>query len=175
MVSAPSIRKQRREAERAAAKEARRAALGGRRPPLVKAALALGILLAIVAAVMGVRAWLSDPLARGRDALAAGNYRSARIDLMNAVAKAPGNVAARIDLAHAYNGLRRGTEAERQLQRAVELGASAVATRAELAEAQLLQGRAANALETLAAGCRARCRARAQDCGSSAISDGSSC
>ncbi|MFM6852890.1 MAG: hypothetical protein ACKOUM_02275, partial [Sphingopyxis sp.] len=98
MVSAPSIRKQRR----AQAQQERRAARGGRRAPIITALLVAGAVGALAVGAMAVRAWTSDPLARGREALDAGNYRAARIDLMNAVASAPADSAVRLDLARAY-------------------------------------------------------------------------
>ena len=164
MISAPSIRKQRREAERAA----RRAARGGRRAPIVTALLLLVAAGVLIGSILAVRAWLVDPLARGRDALAAGNYRSARVDLMNAVTAQPNDVGLRLELAHAYNGLRRGVEAERQLQRAAELGAAPAILATDLAQALLLQGRAQDALNTLAGGYLRRDAARALRIGAEA-------
>lgn len=157
MTSAPSIRKQRKLAEQAARREAR----GGRRSPLLIAVIVLLGLGLVIGTLLGVRALLADPLARGREALAQGNYRAARIDLMNAVTKTPNDVSARIDLAHAYNGLRRGVEAERQLQRATDLGASPAIVAAEMAQAQLMQGRPQASLDTLNAGYLRRDAARA--------------
>lgn len=157
MTSAPSVRKQRR----LAARDAQRSAGGKRRAPLVKAVLLLLVVALIAGLALGARAWFADPLARGRAALAEGNFRAARVDLMTAVAAQPNDVSLRLDLAHAYNSLRRGVEAERQLQRAAELGASPAVIGASLAEAQLLQGRPQNALDTLAAGYLRRDAARA--------------
>lgn len=157
MTSAPSIRKQRKQAER----EARRAVRGRGRPPLLKAALVLLVLALVIGTTLAVRTWLQDPLTRGREALAAGNFRAARVDLMNAVAARPNEVSIRLDLAHAYNGLRRGVEAERQLRRASELGGSPAVLGTSLAEAQLLQGQPQAALDTLAAGYLRRDAARA--------------
>ena len=85
MTSAPSIRKQRKQAER----EARRATRGRGRPPLLKAALVLLALALVIGTTFAVRTWFEDPLTRGREALAAGNFRAARVDLMNAVAALP--------------------------------------------------------------------------------------
>lgn len=164
MTSAPSTRKQRKLAE----KEARRARLGGRRPPLLTALYALLAVGLIVAAVLGVRAWLSDPEVRGREALVAGNFRSARIDLMNVVAARPNDVKLRLELAQAYNGLRRGGEAERQLQRAADLGAAKAILATDLARAQMLQGRPQDALATLGGGYLRRDAARALRIGAEA-------
>ncbi len=106
--------------------------------------------LALVGAAKAVRAYLADPAERGAEALAAGDYRSARVDFMAVLADQPLNVDARIALARALNGLERGVEAERQLERARELGARTAAVRTEAARSQLVQGRAADALATLA-------------------------
>ena len=157
MTSAPSIRKQRKQEERAAA----RAARAGRKSPLARIVLALLAVAAVIGAVVAVRGYLADPLARGREALALGNFRAARIDLMNAVTQSPNDVRLRLDLARAYSGLRRGVEAERQLQRATDLGASPAIVATDLAEAQLLQNRPQDALNTLAAGYLRRDTSRA--------------
>ncbi|MCU0729509.1 MAG: tetratricopeptide repeat protein [Sphingopyxis sp.] len=152
MVSAPSTRKKRREAEKLARREQRRAELNGRMAPITKFAIAAGLLFTVIIGVLGVRAWLADPLARGREALAAGNYRTARVDLMTAADAAPRDASIRLSLARAYNALGRGREAERNLIRAGELGASPASLRTELAIAQLAQGRAADAIATIGQG-----------------------
>lgn len=150
MVSAPSVRK----ARRAAAAEARREALGlawrRRRAPITIALTVIAGVALLIGGVMGLRAWFADPLARGRTALAEGNYRAARIDFLNVLEDTPRDTAARIDLARALNGLGRGAEAERQLARAEELGAADTLLRAERAEALLVQGKDAEALAALA-------------------------
>ncbi len=161
MVSAPSVRKKRRDAT----VDARRAALGmayrRRRAPLIVTLTAIAAVLLLIGGLLGARAWFADPLARGRAALSTGDYRAARIDLMNVLVDAPRNTAARIDLARALNGLGRSNEAERQLARAAELGAPQTALRVERAEALLGQGRAADALAALVGPVPAAQRTRA--------------
>ncbi|MEQ1726049.1 MAG: tetratricopeptide repeat protein [Sphingopyxis sp.] len=152
MVSAPSVRKQRRDAARATAMAAARdarAARGGWPAPIVLIGGGLAAVLLLVAAITAVRAWLVDPLERGRASYAAGNYRAARIDLTAAAMERPDDPAIRIDLARAYNALGRGVEAERQLDKAAELGANAGQLRLERAEAQMAGGNPAQALATL--------------------------
>lgn len=144
MVSAPSVRKRRR-AEAQAARGSRRQ----RWAPLLRIAVAALSLLVVIGAVMAVRSALADPQARGREALVAGDYRSARVDLTSVVAAEPDNGVAHRDLARALIGLGRGAEAERHVLRARDLGLGQAATRADLAEALLLQGRTADALAAL--------------------------
>ncbi|MEQ1508956.1 MAG: tetratricopeptide repeat protein [Sphingopyxis sp.] len=150
MVSAPSIRKQRREAARAAAKVSARERRGGKLPPIVLIGGAIMAFVLLVSAIYAVRAWMVDPLARGRASFAAGNYRAARVDLTVAASEKPNDVAIRIELARAYNALGRGAEAERQLDKAAELGADLPRLAVDRAQAQLAQGDAAKALATLA-------------------------
>ena len=111
--------------------------------------------------VLGAQALLTDPLDRGRAALRAGDFRSARVDLTAMAAQHPGDAAIHVDLARALNGLGRGAEAERHVARARELGASDIATRVDLAQAVLLQGRARDALAGLSSPVADGDRARA--------------
>ncbi len=147
MASAPpSIRKARKAAERAASRD------GGalrRRAPLLLALLGIMAIGSLVGGITLVRAALTNPVERGMAALAAGDYRSARVDFMAVLAEYPNDTAARIALARALNGLGRGGEAERQLLRARELGAPQQAVRVDLARALLVQGRSSDALAEL--------------------------
>ncbi len=146
MASAPSVRKQQRAQRRAEEKAARAQQRGARRAPIVWIGGALIAVLAVVAVAMALRAWFADPLERGRAAMAAGNFRSARVDLMNAASAHPRDASVRIDLARTYVALQRGDEAQRQLARAQELGADAARLRVVTAEAALIRGDAAAAL-----------------------------
>lgn len=152
MVSAPSIRKQRRAAQREARRAAFAARGGWRRSPLALGAAALLVLLAIVGAGLVLRSALADPWARGQTSMASGDYASARVDLLNAVAESPRALDRRILLAEALAALGRGREAENQLRRTLELGAAPDRLRARLAHALALQGRDEEALTELAAG-----------------------
>lgn len=145
MASAPpSQRKARKQAARAV-----RPGGGRRRAPLLIALAALAAVALLVGGIMAVRAALTNPVERGTAALASGDYRSARVDFTAVLAEYPNDTEVRIALARALNGLERGVEAERQLVRAKELGATEQAVRVELARAMLVQGRALDALAAL--------------------------
>lgn len=145
MASAPpSQRKARKQAARAA-----RSGGGRRRAPLLMALTAMAAVALLVGGIMAVRAVLTNPVERGIAALSAGDYRSARVDFTAVLAEYPNDTDVRIALARSLNGLERGVEAERQLVRARELGATEQAVRVELARAMLVQGRALDALTAL--------------------------
>ncbi len=150
MVSAPSVRKQRRMNAKTAGQQARRQRRSGRLPPIVWIIGAVMGVALMVGAVIGIQSWLTDPLERGRASMAAGNFRAARVDLMNAASRQPNDIAIQLDLARTYNALGRGVEAERQLDRAAELGANETRLRTVRAQAQLLKGDALAALALLA-------------------------
>mgnify|MGYP000924653189 CR=1 FL=1 len=152
MVSAPSVRKKRREEQRAAALAARQLAGPRKLSPLARIAIGAGVVAAIVLLALGVRAWMVDPAARGHAYLNDGRFAEARVDLMTASDAAPRNKAVRVDLAKALNGLGRGAEAERQLRAAADLGADAALIRVDLAQALAAQGKLEAALQTLNAG-----------------------
>ena len=148
MGSAPSIRRQRRELIKAERRDAR----GGRPAPIVYALIGIATVGAVVLAALALRAWLTDPLVRGREALAAGDARAASIDLRAAAAAAPDDPSIRLDLARTYNLLGQSGEATRQLDRAAELGMSANQLRTERAQAALAGGDARKAVQILAGG-----------------------
>lgn len=156
MASAPSVRKARRAAEREARRAAFAARGGWKRSPLLLGLAALALLFGVVGTGMAVRSWLTDPWERGQAAMAAGDYRAARVDLLNAVEAAPRDLRRRILLAETLGALGRGREAENQLRRAVELDAPADRVRARLAHALALQGRDEEALAELGSGPVAR-------------------
>ena len=144
MVSAPSVRRARKAAQKA---EGRR--YGHARAPIMRIVGALAVLAVVVLAVLALRAWMTDPLARGRAALAEGNARAARIDLMNAASDKPDDPAIRLDLARAYNDLGRGEEAMRQLDRAADLGVRDAILATGRAQAALHMGDARRAVDYL--------------------------
>lgn len=148
MVSAPPSTRRKRKAEAAAARRAALRALPWYRRPLLLALAVIGTLLLALAAVRGAQQWLADPLARGREAYATGDYRSARVDLTAAIAERE-TPAARIDLARALIALGRGEEAARQIERALAIGAAEQATTVLRAETRLLAGDADGALAVL--------------------------
>ncbi len=143
----PSTRRKRR-AEAATARRAALRALPWYRRPLLLAIAVIATLLLAFAVVRGVQLWFADPLSRGREAYAAGDYRSARVDLTAAIAGQE-TAAARLDLARALVALGRGEEAGRQLDRALALGADEASTTVLRAETRLLAGDAEGALGVL--------------------------
>ena len=151
MVSAPSVRRKRRAAKRAARVEAQVAAGRPRSPLLIALAALVGLVL-LIGGAMAVRSWLADPWQRGRESMARFEWASARVDLLNAVNEAPRALPRRLALVETLLAMGRGREAENQLRRAIELGLTPEAARASLARALALQGRDAEALAELAAG-----------------------
>ena len=148
MALAPPSTRRKRRAEAAATRRAALRALPWYRRPLLLALAVIGTLLVAFATVRGVQMWFADPLARGQAAYAAGDYRSARVDLTAALAERE-TASARIDLARALVALGRGDEAARQLDRAVALGAEDQATTVIRAETRLLAGDTDGALAQL--------------------------
>lgn len=148
MALTPPSTRRKRKAEAAAARRAALRALPWYRRPLLLAFAVIATLLLAFAAVRGVQLWFADPLSRGREAYAAGDYRSARVDLTAAIA-GQDTAAARLDLARALVALGRGDEAGRQLDRALALGADEASTTVLRAETRLLAGDAEGALGVL--------------------------
>lgn len=83
---------------------------------------------------------------RGLAALAMGQPRTARIELMNAIEARPGDARIRIAQARVYLMLGDGIAAEAELSRARQLGHPALDTHHLLAQAYLLQGRPEQAI-----------------------------
>ena len=94
---------------------------------------------------------LSDDkrLERAEQALAAGEYRAAVIDTKNVLLRDPDNTRARVVLGRASLADGDAVTAEKELSRAVELGAPVEVVAQGLAQALLLQSRAADALVML--------------------------
>ncbi|MCC7394967.1 MAG: tetratricopeptide repeat protein [Sphingomonadaceae bacterium] len=145
MVSAPSVRRQRKAERRA--EQVRR--YGHRRAPIVRLAIWGTVALLILIGAYAIHGFLVDPAERGRAALASGDARSARVDFLNAIAEQPRDATLRIDLARALNNLGRSTDAERQLAKAAELGAQPINLTIESARARLGMGDATGALDAL--------------------------
>ena len=87
-----------------------------------------------------------DDIRRAEAALAAGNPRAARIDLLNAIKADPADAPAHLLQGRVYLALGDGPSAEAEIARARQAGASVSATRHLMAEALLLQGEANRAL-----------------------------
>lgn len=84
---------------------------------------------------------------RGVAALDAGDARTARVELMNAIRANPRDAAMRLAQARALILLEDGAGAQAEISRARLLGAAPGATRAMMAEALLLRGDARGALQ----------------------------
>jgi tetratricopeptide (TPR) repeat protein len=84
--------------------------------------------------------------ARARSALAAGDPRTARVELLNAIKADPGNGAAHLLQGQVYLRLGHGIAAEAEIAHARTTGIDIGATRHLMAEALLLQGASRRAL-----------------------------
>lgn len=93
-----------------------------------------------------------DAYERGAAALRAGDARTARIELLNAVKADPQWGSARIMEAQAMLALGDGLTAEAEIERGRTLGVATALTRHLMAQAMLLQGRLEEALREAAAG-----------------------
>lgn len=80
-----------------------------------------------------------DLLNRATDAMAEGDYRAAAIDARNVLQKEPDDIAARIMLGRAALAMNDGKSAEKELRRALSLGAEPAQVMTGLAGALLLQ------------------------------------
>ena len=81
-----------------------------------------------------------EHIQRAKDFENKGNLRAGVIELKNALQKNPDSVQARLLLGQIYLKSRQGAESEKELSRAMQLGASREALQAQLGEALLLMG-----------------------------------
>jgi putative PEP-CTERM system TPR-repeat lipoprotein len=120
-----------------------------------KLALAIAIAFASASSLSGCdqssRLSADEHIERAKDFQSKGNTPSSILELKNAVQKDPNNAQARWLLGTIYLDMRLGSEAEFQLNKAVELGISPSNVRIPLARAQLYQGNFQKILDTLAA------------------------
>lgn len=113
---------------------------------------------AVLLALAGLWQWRtrendgSAALARGVAALDAGDARTARVELMNAMRADPRSVAARMAQARALVELGDGAGARAEIEQARRLGAPIAETRVPMATALLLQRDADGALREARAG-----------------------
>ncbi|HEX2763880.1 MAG TPA: tetratricopeptide repeat protein [Allosphingosinicella sp.] len=116
-----------------------------------RAAILAGLLVAASACSNGLPpGGAGDAFRRAEQALAAGEPRTARIELLNAIKAQPSNRAFRLLQARVYLRLRDGGGAQAELDRARKLGASEAETAHLMAQALLLQGDAQGALREAA-------------------------
>lgn len=91
----------------------------------------------------------AERIKNARTYMAEGSYGAAVIELKNAIQANPKNKDTRFLLGQAYLQLREGVNAEKELQRARQLGSKHSKTLAPLARAFILQGMYKKALNTL--------------------------
>jgi len=96
--------------------------------------------------VLGAQA---EDLERAAHHVDEGQYRAAEVELKALLQADPGVLQARRLLAKVYLGLGDGSAAEKEIRRALKLGADAPDLRIQLAEALLMQGKFKGALEQL--------------------------
>jgi tetratricopeptide (TPR) repeat protein len=114
-------------------------------------ALFLGLLLATAACSNVLPSGKpADSYRRATEALAAGEPRTARIELLNAIKAEPANRTYRLLQARVYLQLLDGAAAQAELERARKLGAGDVDTGHLMAHALILQGDAQGALREVA-------------------------
>lgn len=107
----------------------------------------LGLMLCALAAPP---LWADDaPLGKAQDFFDAGNYSAAEIELKNLLQADPNQVEARVLLGQVYLRGGNGAAAEKELRRALDIGADPAALRFDLIEAKLQQQRFAEVLESL--------------------------
>lgn len=94
---------------------------------------------------------VEEHIERAKDFQGKGDMRASILELKNAVQKDPDNAQARWLLGTTYLDMRLGSEAETQLNKAVQLGINPQSARIPLARAQLYQGNFQNILDTLVA------------------------
>ena len=129
--------------------------------------LACALSLALAACSNAPPGGAAGAFGRGAAAFEAGDYRSARIELLNAFQANPGDVRTRLLQARTFLALRDGVGAESELLRARALGAPDAQTAHLLAHALVLQDKPQDALREAAraapqfAGYAARMQGRA--------------
>lgn len=106
-------------------------------------ATALCIALAVGAGLPGCDRFRNftdqEHVQRAKDFQAKGDLRASEIELKNALSKNPDNAEARLLLGDLYLTLQRGASAEKELKRALKLGAGSEALKVPLARAYNLQ------------------------------------
>lgn len=112
----------------------------------VPATAVIALALALAGCSNASAPGFDESLKRGAEAFNAGDPKTARIELMNAIKARPADARARLLQAKVQIALGDGVAAEAEIARARASGVPAAATRTLMAEALLLQGRPADAL-----------------------------
>ena len=97
------------------------------------------VLVASLVSACGLGMDTQDRLDRGQEALVNGEYRAAIIDAKDILQDEPDNVAARLLLGRASVAISDGVSAEKELRKAIQLGADNGVVLADLGRAMLLQ------------------------------------
>lgn len=103
--------------------------------------LVVGFLLMSLVSGCGLAMNNEDRLDRSEQALMEGDFRAAIIDAKDVLLDEPDNLRGRLLLGRASVKIGNGPAAEKELRRAIELGADKADIAAELAQALLLQGK----------------------------------
>ena len=112
-----------------------------------KPMLVIGTLLCVLATAP---LWADETgLGKARDFFDEGNYSAAEIELKNLLQADPNIAEARVLLAQLYLRSGEGAAAEKELRRALEIGADPAALRFDLIEAKLQQQKFADVLQSL--------------------------
>jgi len=104
-------------------------------------------LTAFLASACGLGMDAQDRIDRGQLAYERGEYRAAIVDAKNVLREEPGNLAARLLLGRASVEFGDGVSAEKELRRAVELGAGLSGVIVDLGRALLLQAKFSEILD----------------------------
>ncbi|MCG6940179.1 MAG: PEP-CTERM system TPR-repeat protein PrsT [Thiohalocapsa sp.] len=108
------------------------------------------VLFALLCASAAPSVWAgSETLDEAQGAFDKGDYNAAEIELKNLLQSDPNLMDARVLLAQVYLRAGRGAEAEKELRRALDLGADPATLRFDLVEAQLQQQEFQAVLDTL--------------------------
>ena len=107
------------------------------------------MLVALSIAACGIGMDAQARVERGQQAIDEGRYQAAIIDARNVLQDDPDNIAARILLGRALIEIADGVTAEKEIRRAIELGAPADETAVYLGEALLVQGKFRNVIAVI--------------------------
>jgi len=104
------------------------------------------ILMALFVAACGIGMDAQARVERGQQAFDEGNYQAAIIDARNVLQDEPDNISARILLGRALIEIADGVTAEKEIRRAISLGAALDDTTVYLGRALLVQGKFRNVI-----------------------------
>lgn len=111
------------------------------RPPILSFSRIVGHLMLVLVSGCGLAMDSDDRLDRGEKAFADGEFRAAIIDAKDVLLKEPDNMRGRLLLGRASIEVGDGLASEKELRRAIDLGAPLPDVAAELARALGSQGK----------------------------------